>query len=138
MPLPPPPQGQPPPYGQPFQSQRPPYGPPGYGPPPPPPSGSTGLIFGMMFAGLALYSVINTVVGFFIFIATMDSDDAAVPYVIAGAVVLALVGLGVGIGLVVVRKPWTKGLGLGLMIGWALWSILSAGFCTGLNPGLYT
>jgi hypothetical protein len=35
------------------------------------------------------------------------------------------------------RKPWSQGLGMGLMIGWALVSIVSAGFCTGLNPGLY-
>jgi hypothetical protein len=28
-------------------------------------------------------------------------------------------------------------MGLGLMIGWALWSITTAGFCTGINPGLY-
>ncbi|GGO77948.1 hypothetical protein [Nonomuraea cavernae] len=54
-----------------------------------------------------------------------------------GAAVLALIGLGTGAGLLFVRKPWATGAGLGLMIGWALWSIVSAGYCTGLNPGLY-
>ncbi|MBN6058328.1 hypothetical protein JYK22_40790, partial [Nonomuraea sp. RK-328] len=53
------------------------------------------------------------------------------------AVVLALVGLGGGAVLLALRRPWTTGLGLGLMIGWALWSILSAGYCTGINPGMY-
>ncbi|MEV1239453.1 hypothetical protein [Nonomuraea sp. NPDC049750] len=50
---------------------------------------------------------------------------------------LAVVGIGAGILLVVLRKPWALGLGLGLMIGWALASIVSAGYCTGLNPGMY-
>ncbi|TMR09296.1 hypothetical protein ETD86_44120 [Nonomuraea turkmeniaca] len=67
----------------------------------------------------------------------MDSNGANTPYVVAGAAVLILVGLGVGIGLLIIRKSWTRGLGLGLMIGWALWSVLSAGICTGLNPSLY-
>ncbi|MFG1961468.1 hypothetical protein [Nonomuraea sp. NPDC049028] len=50
---------------------------------------------------------------------------------------LAVVGIGAGIVLVVLRRPWALGLGLGLMIGWALASIVSAGYCTGLNPGMY-
>ncbi|MFI9593593.1 hypothetical protein [Nonomuraea sp. NPDC052265] len=50
---------------------------------------------------------------------------------------LALLGLGLGITLVVLRKQWSFGLGLGLMIGWSLASIVSAGYCTGLNPGMY-
>lgn len=94
------------------------------------------MLIGLLFAGLALYSALNIVVGFLMFFASMDSDTSSL-YLITGAVVLALVGLGAGIGLCFVRKPWSRGLGLGLMIGWALWSILSAGFCTGLNPSLY-
>lgn len=54
------------------------------------------------------------------------------------AVLLGIIGIGVGLGLLLVRKPWSKGLGLGLMIGWALTSIISAGWCTGLNPALYS
>ncbi|MEV0613663.1 hypothetical protein AB0I81_10105 [Nonomuraea sp. NPDC050404] len=91
----------------------------------------------MLFAGLAIYSVLNTVIGFFTFITALDADGSATPYFIVGAVLLALAGLGAGIGLCFVRRPWARGLGLGLMIGWALWSILSAGLCTGLNPSLY-
>jgi hypothetical protein len=90
-----------------------------------------------MLAGLTLYSVVNTVVGFFVFVASLNADSTTTPYVAVGAVVLALAGLGAGAGLIFIRKPWSKGLGLGLMIGWALWSILSAGICTGLNPSLY-
>ncbi|HEX4813020.1 MAG TPA: hypothetical protein VFV66_09750 [Nonomuraea sp.] len=91
----------------------------------------------MMIASLTLYSVINTIVGFFIFVAAMDTAGSRTALVATGTAALALVGLGVGGGLMFVRRPWARGLGLGLMIGWALWSILSAGFCTGLNPGLY-
>ncbi|AQZ71112.1 hypothetical protein BKM31_44385 [[Actinomadura] parvosata subsp. kistnae] len=110
----------------------------GYAPPPPPPSsGSTGMLIGMLFAGLAIYSVLNLVVGFFLFFAAMGASGSANPYLAAGAVILAVAGLGAGVGLCFVRKPWSRGLGLGLMIGWALWSILSAGICTGLNPSLY-
>jgi hypothetical protein len=116
--------------------QYPPYGPPPHGPHPT--SGaSVGVLIGLMFVGLFVYSVLNTVIGFFIFIAAMDAGGANIPYVAAGTAVLALIGLGVGIGLVFIQRSWTRGLGIGLMIGWSLWSILSAGFCTGLNPGLY-
>jgi hypothetical protein len=112
---------------------------PPYGPPPPPSSGSsTGVVVALAFAGLALYSVVNVIVGFFVFFAAaMGSNGSNILPVAVGTAVLALVGLGAGIALVIIRQPWTRGLGLGLMIGWALWSILSAGICTGLNPGLY-
>ncbi|WP_336212592.1 hypothetical protein [Nonomuraea sp. LPB2021202275-12-8] len=107
-------------------------------PPPPPASNSTGLVVGMSFAGLGAYSIVNLVLGFVIFIAAMDqSTGGGTGLVAAGAVILVLVGLGAGVGLLLVRKPWATGLGLGLMIGWALWSITTAGFCTGLNPSLY-
>ncbi|MGP4094281.1 MULTISPECIES: hypothetical protein [unclassified Nonomuraea] len=55
-----------------------------------------------------------------------------------GAGVLALLGVGGGLVLVRLRKSWSVGLGLGTMIGWGLASIVSAGYCTGLNPGMYT
>ncbi|MEO3874010.1 hypothetical protein ABGB18_34820 [Nonomuraea sp. B12E4] len=95
------------------------------------------MLIGSMFAGLALYSLVNIVIGFFLFIVILDNSGTKAPYFAAGGVVLALVGLGAGIGLHFIRKAWARGLGLGLMIGWALWSILSAGFFTGLNPSLY-
>ncbi|MEV1168711.1 hypothetical protein [Nonomuraea sp. NPDC049784] len=95
------------------------------------------MLIALMFAGLAIYSVLNVVIGFLVVIAMGSAGANATVYLIAGTVALALIGLGAGIGLLFVRRPWTKGLGLGLMIGWALWSIVSAGYCTGLNPGLY-
>lgn len=96
------------------------------------------MLVAFTFLGLAVYSIVNVVIGFSVFVAATDAKGSTTPYVIVGAVVLALVGLGAGIGLCLVRdKVWTRGTGLGLMIGWALWSILTAGLCTGLNPNLY-
>ena len=54
------------------------------------------------------------------------------------AVVLALIAFGGGAVLLLLRSPYAKGIGLGLMIGWALTSVFTVGFCTGINPGLYT
>ncbi|WP_214319408.1 hypothetical protein [Nonomuraea sediminis] len=112
--------------------------PPNHPPPPGPPSGgNTGVIVGLAFAGFAIYSVVNVILGFLLFFGSFNEGRSNPVFagVIAG--VLALIGLGTGIGLLFVRKPWATGLGLGLMIGWALWSILSAGICTGLNPEFY-
>ncbi|GGP02604.1 hypothetical protein GCM10012278_10400 [Nonomuraea glycinis] len=97
----------------------------------------------MAFAGVGIYSAVNTVLGFFIFFAALSQGTSTSggpsPSVLVavGAVILVVVGLVAGIGLLFVRKPWATGMGLGLMIGWALWSITTAGFCTGINPGLY-
>ncbi|MET8002874.1 hypothetical protein [Nonomuraea glycinis] len=97
----------------------------------------------MAFAGVGIYSVVNTVLGFFIFFAALSQGNSTSggpsPSVLVavGAVILVVVGLVAGVGLLFVRKPWATGMGLGLMIGWALWSITTAGFCTGINPGLY-
>ncbi|GAA3249455.1 hypothetical protein GCM10020216_081530 [Nonomuraea helvata] len=96
------------------------------------------MLIALIFAGLAIYSVLNVVIGFLVFITAFSEGAGSTPYLITGTVLLALIGLGAGSGLLFVRRqPWTKGIGLGLMIGWALWSIVSAGYCTGLNPGLY-
>ncbi|MEO3793233.1 hypothetical protein ABGB14_23730 [Nonomuraea sp. B10E15] len=96
------------------------------------------MLVAFVFVGLTVYSLINAVLGFAVFVAAMEAEGSSTPYVIVGAAVLALVGLGAGIGLCLVRgKVWARGTGLGLMIGWALWSILTAGLCTGLNPSLY-
>jgi Ni,Fe-hydrogenase I cytochrome b subunit len=97
----------------------------------------------MAFAGVGIYSAVNTVLGFFIFFAALSQGNSSggstnpVALVAVGAAILVIVGLVAGIGLLFVRKPWATGMGLGLMIGWALWSITTAGFCTGINPGLY-
>ncbi len=114
-------------------------------PPPPPPksANSGGVAIAMVFAGLSIYSVVNGVLGFFIFFAALSQSSSsggsadATAMVIFGAVALALLGLVAGVGLLFVRKPWAVGTGIGLMMGWALWSITTAGFCTGINPALY-
>ncbi|MBB6346403.1 hypothetical protein AB0C18_11680 [Nonomuraea muscovyensis] len=93
----------------------------------------------LAFVGVTVYSVLNIVLGFVVLVmATSNSNDTInTGILVAGALVLALVGLGAGAGLLFVRRPWATGLGLGLMLGWALWSIVSAGYCTGLNPTMY-
>lgn len=112
---------------------------------PPPPRGepkavgkSIGLIIGLAFAGLVAYSIVNAVLGILIFVSTLDQNGPNHPIIISCAIFLALLGLAAGAGLQFLRKPWATGLGLGFLIGWALWSILSAGICTGISPDLYT
>ncbi|MEU7832449.1 hypothetical protein [Nonomuraea sp. NPDC049129] len=89
------------------------------------------MIVGLAFAGAFGYWILNVIVG--LIVVSMSSTVA----IGVAAGFLAVVGIGAGIVLVVLRKPWALGLGLGLMIGWALASIVSAGYCTGLNPGMY-
>ncbi|MEU8321024.1 hypothetical protein AB0C33_21945 [Nonomuraea sp. NPDC048881] len=93
------------------------------------------LLGAMLVVGVFTYTVVNGIVGFFAFFSAINGTNKGV--VIAAAVLLALVGLGGGLGFGLVRKSWSRGLGLGLAIGWALWSMLTAGVCTGLNPSLY-
>lgn len=81
--------------------------------------------------GVFGYMVVNVVAGYAA-VATESSVGVGI-----AAVFLAIFAFGLGLTLVFMRKPWSRGLGMGLMIGWALVSIVSAGFCTGLNPGLY-
>ena len=99
---------------------------------------SAGLIIGLAFAGLIAYSIVNAILGILIFISTLDQNGPNHPIIISCTIFLALLGLVAGAGLQFLRKPWATGLGLGFLIGWALWSILSAGICTGISPDLYT
>ncbi|MEU7744303.1 hypothetical protein [Nonomuraea sp. NPDC049158] len=134
----------------PGQSASPPSGqisiPPSPGGPKPPPNGrsnsrpkgrSVGLIVGLAFAGLVAYSIVNAILGILIFVSTLDQNGTNYPIIISCTIFLALFGLGAGAGLQFLRKPWATGLGLGFLVGWALWSILSAGICTGISPDLY-
>lgn len=124
-----PPPGYPPPgYPQPG------YPPPGYRPPGPPPRRAR-ISVGMAFVGAFLYFVINFVVGFAVLSMAGSSGNTAVA---TGAAALALGALGGGGALLATKNPAVKGLGLGLMIGWAFLSVVSVGFCTGLNPEMYT
>jgi hypothetical protein len=118
--------------GYPSYPQYPPY------PPYPPPrrESSTGTVVGLAVAGAFGYFLVNFVTVFLVMIMAADSSSSKA-VIAAGAVGLAVFAFGGGGGLLAVRKPWAKGLGLGLMIGWALTSICSIGFCTGINPTIY-
>ena len=113
----------------------PPPGPYGYPPSGPPPRGPR-VSVGMAFLGVFVYFGFNLLVGFGVLGMANSNGHGAV---VAGAALLALVGLGGGAALLFgTPNPTVKGLGLGLMIGWAFLSIVSVGFCTGLNPEMYT
>jgi len=87
------------------------------------------------FAGVVLMGLINVGVALLVLIIGAEAESSIV--VGFGAAALALIAFAGGFWLVSLRRDWTKGLGLGLMIGWALISVISAGYCTGLNPELY-
>jgi hypothetical protein len=96
------------------------------------------VVVATAFGGIGIFVVLNLV----LFFATLSLAESVgtnqVMVVGLGAVVLAGIAFGGGALLIALRKPWTKGLGLGLMIGWALMSIVSVGICTGVNPSIYT
>lgn len=119
-----------PPPGPPY----PPYPPPGEWPPPPGRSG--GDVLGGVAVGAALYVAINVVLGPVVLFGLGNLIPPGAAFA-TGAVLLGVIAFGGGAALIARRKPWPKGMGLGLMIGWALTSILTVGICTGLNPMLY-
>ncbi|MEZ0363708.1 hypothetical protein ACAG26_08395 [Mycobacterium sp. pUA109] len=121
----PPPPGPPPPGGW------PPH--PGWQPPP---RKSTGEVVGFAVVGAFLYFVINVVVWFTVVNAVSHVASKTVVG-LTNAVVLAVIAFGVGGALLAVHTPRARGLGLGLMIGWGIASILSVGLCTGVNPAMY-
>ncbi|HEV7421775.1 MAG TPA: hypothetical protein VGO30_18295 [Mycobacterium sp.] len=92
----------------------------------------------MVFAGSGIYFVINFVLAFAALAVGGSSTDGVNGVFVGTAVLLALVAFGGGGGLLAVHSPYAKGLGLGLMIGWALTSLFTVGICTGLNPAVYT
>ncbi|MEZ0363707.1 hypothetical protein ACAG26_08390 [Mycobacterium sp. pUA109] len=103
-----------PPYGYPYPPYGYPYPP--YPGPPPRPRGSgakTLTIFGMAAAGVLLAAVIYVVVGFI------------APGFRIGTISLFVIAFAGGGGLLAVRKPWATGLGCGLMIGWALTTVVA-------------
>jgi hypothetical protein len=119
----------------PFQPPPPPPPPGWYPPPPPPPPNNTGTVVGLAVVGVVAFGALNLLVGLVVLAIAAEHGGAVVA---VGAVILALIAFGGGACLIALRRPWTKGLGIGLMIGWALLSITSVGFCTGLNPEMYT
>lgn len=106
----------------------------GYAPPPPPRK----ISIGMVFVGAPIYILINSALGLAAVVVSGSSADSANVILGGAAVMLALIAFGGGAALLAVRNPHAKGVGLGLMIGWALTSLVTVGFCTGINPALYT
>lgn len=132
-----PPAYLPPPAHYPYYSPPPA---PGYpyqqGRPPPP---ASRISIGMVFAGCALWAIVNVFVALAAIVVSAGAASGS-DNVIFGVAAVGLVGVafGVGGGLLATRNRHAKGLGLGLMIGWALTSLLTVGVCTGINPGMYS
>ena len=130
-----------PPTGPPAPPPGYPYGayPPPSSPPPPAQPAPRRISVGMVFVGPLIYAALNLAIGFLAFIFAGSTTSGVSNAVFATtAVVLALIAFGGGTVLLLLRSPHAKGIGLGLMIGWALTSVVTVGFCTGINPGLYT
>ncbi|ORB33433.1 hypothetical protein BST39_26410 [Mycobacterium paraseoulense] len=86
---------------------------------------------------MVLYVGINTVLGPLVLFGLANAVAPKIAFA-TGAVLLAMIAFGGGGGLLFAkRSAWARGIGMGLMIGWALTSILTVGICTGLNPMLY-
>lgn len=131
-PAPPPP--PPPPPGSPVYPYPPGYP---YGPPQQP---QRRISVAMVILGPIIYATLNLVIGFLAFMGAGASDSAggSANAVLGGAaVLLALIAFGGGTLMLFSKNPTAKGLGIGLMVGWALVSLFTAGFCTGVNPELY-
>ncbi|OBH32548.1 hypothetical protein A9X03_06115 [Mycobacterium sp. E1715] len=134
-PGPPPPEGWRPPDqpspGYPYQ----PY--PAWQPQPPQRKPSGGEVFGAAIAGMALYAGINAILGPLVLFGLANAIAPKAAFA-TGAVMLGLIAFGGGGALLFVKgSAWARGIGMGLMIGWALTSIFTVGICTGLNPMLY-
>ena len=124
------------------------YPPPGYPPPgqyhqpygAPPPAKPPGRIaVGTAIVGTFLYFPINFLLalGAFTVGGSAGIEQGRLVFGSA-ALILALIAFGGGALLLTRKSRDAKGMGLGLMIGWAITSVVSAGFCTGLNPSLYS
>jgi hypothetical protein len=117
----------------------PPPGYPAYPYPPPQPQRRISVL--MVILGPFLYAALNLVVGFLALMVAGSVDSTGngpVAAVGGAAVLLALIAFGGGAALLASKNPAAKGLGIGLMVGWALVSLFSAGFCTGINPSVYS
>ncbi|WKG02315.1 hypothetical protein [Mycolicibacterium sp. HK-90] len=126
--------GPPPPQNYPVYEYPPGYP---YGPPPPPPRRISVL---MVILGPFLYAALNLVIGFAAFAgaAAADTSGGSANAVVGGAaLLLALIAFGGGTLLLLSKNPTARGLGVGLMVGWALVSLFTAGICTGINPEMY-
>ncbi|MGE2818242.1 hypothetical protein ACQI5H_24345 [Mycobacterium heidelbergense] len=96
---------------------------------------SSHISTGSVIAGIGLFIAINVPV--FIAVNRYAVTHPHSHAMVIGAVALGVIVFGGGGTLLAVGNPTAKAIGLGLMIGWALVSVLSAGYCTGLNPAGY-
>ena len=126
--------GPPPPPGYPYYPGPPP--PPGYPYGPQPPPGSR-IAIGMVFAGSGLYFAINLFVGLALIAVSGSTSQGGKAMLAGAAVLLVVIAFAGGAALLASSNRYAKGLGLGLMIGWALTSLFTVGFCTGINPAMY-
>ncbi|MEU1982535.1 hypothetical protein [Nocardia sp. NPDC019395] len=109
------------------------------GGPPPPRRGSGLAIAGYAVVGACLSIAVIGSVGFFVFLSVVESSDRTTDIAVGvSAVIGVLAAFGGGTALILRRTPAGKGMGMGLMIGWALVTICTAGFCTGVNPSMYS
>jgi hypothetical protein len=116
----------PPPPSPPDGPRPPPDAPP---PPPdwwaaaaPPPTGRP-ISVGFLFLGIVLVIPMSVAIVFGLY----GQSPALVAGLFAGLVFIG------GGGLCFVKSPTARGIGLGLMAGWAILSITTAGLCTGLS-----
>lgn len=133
-----PPVQQPPPQGYPGYPPPPlPSYPPGYPSPPPRPSNDAGTVIGFVFVGITVSVFLNILV-MIAALALVGADSTTgndgTQFLWISGVLSVVVAFGGGGGLIALKKAWTKGMGIGLMIGWALMSIL-VGFCVSILQG---
>ncbi|MFD4458909.1 hypothetical protein [Nocardia sp. NPDC058480] len=122
-----------------------PPGPPPNMPPPPPhqggkPPGQGGQVAAMALAGAMAFIVANAMAGFFVFMVVASINDDTATKVLFGLTAVAGAAVAFGGGWLLIRRkrPAPKGFGMGLMIGWSLVTVCTAGLCTAINPELYT
>ncbi|WP_206072323.1 hypothetical protein [Antrihabitans stalactiti] len=130
------PQQPPPPQGYPaYPPPQYPVYPPGY--PPPRRNNDGGIVIGFVFVGITVSVVLNILVmiaALSIVGADSNVGNDGTQFLWISGVLSVVVAFGGGGGLIAFKKPWTKGMGIGLMIGWALMSIL-VGFCVSILQG---
>ncbi|MEE6177094.1 hypothetical protein [Mycobacterium sp. 050134] len=103
----------------------------------PPEKASGGEVVGAAIAGVAFYLGINAIIGPMTLFGLANVIAPKAAFAI-GAATLALIAFVGGGALLLTKKgAWGRGIGMGLMIGWALTSIFTVGICNGLNPVLY-
>lgn len=94
----------------------------------------------MALAGAMAFIVVNAIAGFVVFIVVGSVNDDTATKALFGLTAVASAGAAFGGGWLLIRRkrPAPKGFGMGLMIGWSLVSVFTAGLCTAINPELYT